>query len=144
MVVKSGKELEYSRDLIPGKKDILELYSDAGWLAYTNDPDCLMKGINGSYGIYTAWTGMELAGLARIIGDGFTIIYLQDILVKEKYRRKGVGTKLLRMILDDYSGVRSVILLTDESKVTDAFYRSLGFQPVGDNNCIAYQRIKGD
>ena len=38
----------------------------------------------------------ELVGLARIIGDGATICYLQDVLVNPSAQRTGLGRALVR------------------------------------------------
>ena len=65
------------------------------------------------------WTACEddlLIGLARVVGDGYTIIYIQDILVLEAYQRRGLGSQFLEMILSEYQDVRQIILLTDDTE----------------------------
>lgn len=125
---------------IPDTDSLLHLYEDADWSAYISEPEKLSTGVESSLKVYTAWNGNELVALARIVGDGFTIIYIQDILVKRKYRRLGIGSSLIRMILEDYSNVRQIVLMTDDSMETHAFYTSLGFKAIDTMGCRAYTR----
>ena len=41
----------------------------------------LKNAINNSLKVLTAWDDEKLVGLIRVIGDGYTIIYIQDILI---------------------------------------------------------------
>jgi len=68
--------IRYTKNIMPERCDILNLYSDAGWHAYTSKPDVLMSGFEKSLAVYTAWMDNELAGLARLVGDGKTIVYI--------------------------------------------------------------------
>ena len=144
MMRKPGIEITYAKEIIPGKEDLLNLFSDAGWKAYTSNPDTLMKGINNSLMVYTAWVDNELAGLARIVGDGETIILIQDVLILGKYQRMGIGSTLINMIKNDYKDVRQIILLTDISEKTHSFYTAAGFKVVDTAGCRAYMMIKGE
>lgn len=56
--------------------------------------------------VISAWDKDELIGLVRVVGDGLTIIYVQDILVLKSYKRKRIGLKLLQYVLDEYKDVR--------------------------------------
>lgn len=137
-------EINFKTGIYPCKEEIMTLYSDAGWHAYTSNPDLLMRGIKNSLLVYTAWVDNELAGLARIVGDGNTIIYIQDILVLGKYRRMGIGRTLMRMIKDQYTHVRQIVLMTDNNNETHGFYTSVGFSPADENGCRAYLQNKGE
>ena len=72
---------------------LLELYNDAGWSAYTKDINKLENAIKASLYVRIAIKDEKLIGLIRVIGDGLTIIYIQDILVLEKFRRMRGLTK---------------------------------------------------
>ena len=81
MKIKDEKILEIKIGLFPRREQLLELYTDAGWIAYTSDPDRLERAVRQSQAVYTAWDGSRLAGLLRAVGDGETILYVQDLLV---------------------------------------------------------------
>ena len=59
--------------------EILCLYTDAGWKAYTEDPDNLRKGYENSLLVLAAYEGDALQGIIRVVGDGQTIVFIQDI-----------------------------------------------------------------
>ena len=74
------------------QEDLLKLYKDAKWLAYTNNPDLLQQAISNSLYVLTAWENGRLVGLIRLVGDGLTIVYIQDILVLKSHKRRKIGT----------------------------------------------------
>ncbi len=67
---------------IPSLKQIMELYEDVDWSEYTKDPLRLEKAFDNSLSVLSAWSDDELMGLIRVVGDGLTIVYIQDLLVK--------------------------------------------------------------
>ena len=61
--------------------EILSLYRSVGWSAYTDHPDTLRKGFENSLLTLAAYRGGQLLGLLRAVGDGYTMVFVQDILV---------------------------------------------------------------
>lgn len=96
--------------------------------------------LNNSLKIWTAWEDSLLIGLARVVGDGCTIIYIQDILVLEAYQGRGLGSQFLEMILEEYQDVRQIILLTDNTEKTISFYEKKGLKQVNKYNCVAFMK----
>ena len=91
-------------------EDVLRLYASVGWTAYTDDPAALERGFRHSLLVLAAWEDGELAGLIRAVGDGATIVFIQDILVAPERQRRGIGTALLRAVLERFNGVRQIEL----------------------------------
>lgn len=129
------------KDMVPDRAVVYELYSDVGWAAYTNDMDKLMRALKNSMRLLTIWDGEELIGLIRAVGDGETIIYIQDLLIKESHQRMGLGSKLIKELLNDYEDVRQIILLTEDKEDTRGFYSSNGFKDVGELNAVSFMKI---
>jgi ribosomal protein S18 acetylase RimI-like enzyme len=121
---------------------LLGLYSDAGWGAYTAHPDLLVEAVRNSLYVVSAWQGDTLAGLLRVVGDGLTIAYVQDILVLREYRRQGMGTALMNRALERFNNVRQVVLLTDDTEETRRFYESLGFESCDKGILISFVRLR--
>ncbi len=123
---------------IPCRDDLLKLYADAGWTAYTDHLDRLERGVAHSLAVYTAWEGETLVGLLRAVGDGETILYLQDLLVRSSHRRRGIGRGLLERVTADYLQVRQKVLLTDaaDRRALD-FYRACGWRGAEELGCTA-------
>lgn len=123
------------------ESEILRLYASVGWTSYTDDPDVLRKGFENSMLTLAAYDGEELLGLIRAVGDGCTIVFVQDILVFPEHQRKGVGTALLQAVLDRYSHVRQIELATDNTPKTTAFYKSMGFREMSEIGCCGFMKL---
>ena len=130
---------EYDK-YIPG--EIIPLYESVGWTAYTEAPETLRRGFEKSLLTLAAYEDGKLIGLIRCVGDGETIVYVQDILVYPEYQRQGIGTALLREVLSRFSHVRQIVLSTDKEERTLRFYRSLGFASLEDIGCRGFMLIK--
>ena len=63
------------------EQEILNLYGSVGWTAYTDDSASLKAGFQNSLLTLAAYEGNTLLGVIRTVGDGQTIVYIQDILV---------------------------------------------------------------
>ena len=116
-------------------EDVLRLYASVGW---TDDPAARERGFRHSLLVLAAWEDGELAGLIRAVGDGATIVFIQDILVAPERQRRGIGTALLRAVLERFNGVRQIELTTDDTPETAAFYRSLGFADFAGLGCRGF------
>lgn len=69
---------------LPSATEVETLYASVGWSAYTRDLDALMSGLRGSLRVVVARVDRSLVGLARVVGDGATICYLQNVLVSPR------------------------------------------------------------
>ena len=123
------------------EQEILPLYASVGWTAYTDHPDVLRKGFENSMLTLAAYEDDQLLGVIRAVGDGHTIVFVQDILVFPEHQRKGIGSALLQAILDRYSHVRQIELATDNTAKTIAFYKSMGFREMSEIGCCGFMRI---
>ncbi|MEB3363479.1 GNAT family N-acetyltransferase [Lactobacillus sp. R2/2] len=88
-----------------------------------------------------AYDQNQLVGLIRVVGDGLTIIYIQDLLVNPAYQRRGIGTKLINNVLKKYKSVRQKVLLTENTVKTRMFYESCDFNPCDKYDLIAFTKI---
>ena len=121
--------------------EILSLYARVGWTAYTDQPEVLRKGLENSMLTLAAYEGDLLLGIIRAVGDGHTVVFVQDILVFPEYQRKGIGSALLQAILDRYSHVRQIELATDNTPKTIAFYKSMGFRELSEIGCCGFMKV---
>jgi len=137
------KMIEY-KQLIFDKNEITKLYRSVGWSEYLKDEDSLFLGIQNSLFSFAAYENDNLIGLVRVVGDGQTIIYIQDILINPTYQNKAVGSNLLKYILFKYNNVRQVLLTTDNNIATMNFYEKNGFIKYEDIKLIGYMKKKGD
>ena len=122
-------------------EDLLNLYLDAGWSAYTRDPLLLKRALAQSLEVITAWEDERLVGLVRCIGDGLIILYIQDILVLKEYQDQGVATRLLEKVLLKYRDVRQKVLLTEDAPDVRHFYEKNGFSSCDQGTLVAFARF---
>lgn len=132
--------IHYKENYQIDKSDLEKLYSSVGWAAYTKNLDVLEQAINHSLQVISAWDEDELVGLIRVIGDGFTIIYIQDILVHPSYQDKKIGTELMTKVLNSYPEVRQKALLTEDAPDVRHFYEKFGFTSYDKGGAVAFYK----
>ena len=123
------------------KEDLEKLYNDVQWFAYTIDLELLQQALLQSLEVISVWNGERLVGLIRVIGDGLTIIYIQDILVLNSYQNQGIATHLLQEVLKKYKDVRQKVLLTEEAPEVRNFYEKNGFQSCDQGSLVAFAKL---
>ena len=117
-------------------EDVLHLYQAVGWTNYTHQPQMLEQALSHSLAIYVALDGDAVVGLIRLVGDGFSSVLVQDLIVLPIYQRQGIGGALIKEALEDYKDAYQVQLVTDQTERTLGFYRSMGFEILSIYNCI--------
>lgn len=128
-MIKITKETSVSID------DVLHLYQAVGWTNYTNQPQMLEQALSHSLASYVARDDEKIVGLVRLIGDGFSSVFVQDLLVLPSYQRQGIGSFLMKQALADYKDAYQVQLATEQTEKTLGFYRSLGFETLSSFQC---------
>ena len=120
-------------------EDVLPLYEAVGWTNYTTKPEMLEVAYKNSLHIIGAFNDDEkLIGVLRGVGDGASILFIQDILVYPEYQHQGIGTKFLQMTLEKHKNVYQIQLATDDSTKTVSFYESNGFTNLTSLNCVSF------
>ena len=128
-MIKITKERSVSID------DVLPLYQAVGWTNYTNQPQMLEQALSHSLATYLARDGEKIVGLVRLVGDGFSSVFVQDLIVLPSYQRQGIGSSMMKEALADYKGAYQVQLATEQTEKTLGFYRSLGFETLSSFQC---------
>lgn len=131
-------KITIKEDVIPNIGQLMDLYNDVEWSAYTDDKIKLKNAINNSLKVLTAWDDERLVGLIRVIGDGYTIIYIQDILILKNYQGQGIGSHLLKLILERYKSIRQIVLMTEQTEKTINFYQKNEMVKASDYNCVTF------
>ena len=116
-------------------EDVLHLYQAVGWTNYTRQPQMLEQALSHSLVIYLALDGDAVVGLIRLVGDGFSSVLVQDLIVLPSYQRQGIGSSLMKEALKDYKDAYQVQLVTEETERTLEFYRFMGFETLSTYDC---------
>ena len=120
--------------------EILPLYESVGWIFYCKHPDVVKEAYANSLCILAAYEEDRLVGLIRSVGDGHTILFIQDLLIFPEYQRRGIGTALMNALLEQYPHVYQIELATDNTEKTVAFYKSFGFHNLSDIGCCGFMK----
>ena len=100
------------------QEEILSLYTSVGWENYTRNPQMLERAYENSFLKIAAFEGKQLIGMVRVVGDGASVILIQDLLVRPEYQRKGIGSQLMRAVLERCEDVYQIELMTDNTEKT--------------------------
>ena len=114
---------------------VLHLYQAVGWTNYTHQPEMLEQALSHSLAIYLALDGDTVVGLIRLVGDGFSSVFVQDLIVLPSYQRQGIGSSLMKEALEDFKEAYQVQLATEQTEKNVGFYRSMGFETLSTYDC---------
>ncbi|MGG0219700.1 GNAT family N-acetyltransferase [Bacillus mycoides] len=105
-------------------QQIKMLYDSVGWWPERKEVD-IQKMLKNSIAI-GVWKENELIGFARVVTDGVFRAYIEDVVVHESVRNKGIGEKMLTMLLQEVSHIDIVSLFCGEKLIK--FYGEQQFQ----------------
>ncbi len=85
----------------------------------------LRESFENSYAAVIAYANEHIIGTARVLSDGVCNAYIVDVWTLTKYRRRGVASTMMKMLLAKLEG-QHVYLFTDDAV---DLYEKLGFEP---------------
>ena len=114
----SEKELRYAA----------ELYRLADWVSDGEDCSFINRAVAGSFLAAAAFEGENLVGMGRVLSDGVSDAYIQDVVVHPEFRGKGIGGKIVMFLVSELEarGVDWIALVGEPG--TENFYSRLGFE----------------
>lgn len=111
---------------------MVELYRAGGWWKEGMDRSRLEELIRGSFLFAVAIdiSTRKSVGMGRVISDGISDAYIQDLVVLPEWRGMGVGRMILSVLLDEcrMRKISWTALIAEPG--TSGFYGSLGFAPM--------------
>lgn len=135
-------KIEIKPDCAYTAGEMIPLYAAVGWTNYTASPEMLAEAYRNSLCVLSAYDGDKLVGIIRAVGDGASIVFVQDLLVLPDYQRRGIGARLLKTLMERYADVYQFELLTDDTPKTTAFYEAIGFTRADRLGCRAFIKMK--
>ena len=125
-------------------EEIVDLYKSAGWWKDVPDAQTIIPAmIRGSFRFMVARLPKGcIVGMARVISDGFSDAYIQDVVVLPSYRKQGIGRELIRR-LTEYCVDRKIawIGLVAEPG-TQEFYEELGYGTLAGYQPMLYGKTR--
>ena len=121
--------------------EIVELYKAGGWWKESYDTSLINQMIAGSlvFAVVVDTTIDKAVGMGRVISDGISDAYIQDLVVLPKYRGHGIGKKLVDSLIKQCLSNGIVWIGVIAEPGSDKLYRGLGFKPMKDHIPMLYQ-----
>lgn len=125
------------RDVYMGNYEVIHRKSTAEELEELRNavkwgiPDRESLGIglkNSLFGICVLIEG-KVIGTARIVGDGKTCFYIQDVIVHPTHQRKGIGTEIMNCVMNyiSHNACKGAVVGLMSAKGKEKFYKRYGF-----------------
>jgi len=104
------------------------LYEAANWWEAGDDEGGIVPMIEGSFRFAAAFLNGSLVGMGRVLSDGVSDAYIQDVTVALALRGHGIGADIIRFLVDECrrAGITWIGLVAEPG--TAAFYERLGFE----------------
>ena len=103
------------------------LRTSVGWRLYAEE--VIAAALPNSLFCLCAYQGDELVGMARVIGDGGLVYYIQDVIVIPAWQGRGIGSGLMDRVMayiEAHAAPNSIVgLISALGK--EAFYGRYGF-----------------
>ena len=123
------------------EEEIAALYRVGGWWKEEYKTEDLRHLIRDSFAFAVAVdtkSGTAI-GMGRVISDGISDGYIQDLVVLPQYRMHGVGARITRFLVNrcQQAGITWIGLIAETG--TDSFYNTLGFQVMDEHVPMIYR-----
>jgi len=124
------------------ENEIVELYKAGGWWKVSYNKCGIKSLLKGSFAFAVAVdkSSRKAVGMGRIISDGVSDAYIQDLVVLPEFRDKGIGQKLVKALLDYCisEGILWIGLIAEPNQ--DGFYSIIGFKSMENYVPMRYQK----
>jgi ribosomal protein S18 acetylase RimI-like enzyme len=124
--------------------DIVQLYKAGGWWKDTYDKTGIPFLIAGSFAFAVAVEEktQKSIGMGRVISDGVSDAYIQDLVVLPPYRSQSIGKKIAQKLIEfcQSKGIVWIGLIAEPG--SSQFYTSLGFTTMENHIPMLYKMEK--
>jgi spermidine synthase len=124
------------------EQEFIALYKDAGWWLeeYNENTSFIANLVTDSHLFAAAFKNDgTMIGMGRVISDGCSDAYIQDVVVLREFRSKGIGGKIISTITSKLTeeGIDWIGLIGEPG--TESFYEKLGFNTLKNHIPMKYK-----
>jgi ribosomal protein S18 acetylase RimI-like enzyme len=134
------RDVEYEAVGTAPIEEIVALYESAGWWQESPEARAVIPSmIRGSHCFMVA-RSLEgrIIGMARVISDGFSDAYIQDVTVLKDYRGRGLGRELVRRLTRFCVDRKIAWIGLVAEPGTQKIYEELGYGPLAGYQPMLY------
>jgi GNAT superfamily N-acetyltransferase len=126
------REVEYEAVSSAPVEEIVSLYKSAGWWQESPEARSIIPAmIRGSFCFMVARSlDGHIIGMARVISDGCSDAYIQDVTVLDAYRGQGIGSELVRRLTKFCLSRKMGWIGLVSEPGTQSLYEELGYGPL--------------
>jgi ribosomal protein S18 acetylase RimI-like enzyme len=117
--------IKYSLEEKVDYECLLDLFKQVDWSDKTSDLERLKLMVENSQIVVTAWDDEKMVGFARCVTDYVFNGQINNVVVDQEYRGRGIGKELITCILSSSNKV-TYILRGDPENI--GFYKQIGFR----------------
>jgi len=121
--------------------EIVNLYKAGGWWKESYDKSGIKSLIKGSFlfAVIVDKNSGKAIGMGRILSDGVSDAYIQDLVVLPEYRGQGIGKQLVEYLLKHClsKGIQWIGLIAEPGQ--DSFYLSMNFHHMKNHIPMKYK-----
>ncbi|UCD13304.1 MAG: GNAT family N-acetyltransferase [Thermoplasmatales archaeon] len=123
------------------KEEIVTLYKAGGWWKESWSSSGIDPMIKGSFAfaVVVDSSSCKAIGMGRIISDGVSDAYIQDLVVLPEYRGLYIGKRLLAALLHHClsKGIQWIGLIAEPGN--ENFFSKQGFKPKSNHTPMLYE-----
>ncbi len=128
--------------LVKIAEEMIPLYRAAGWwkegISRAHDLPAMIRG---SFTFMVARSAQgRMVGMGRVISDGVSDGYIQDVTVSPEFRGQGIGAEIVRRLANDAASRRLEWIALVAEPGTRPFYEKLGFKALEQYQPMLYSR----
>lgn len=120
--------------------EIVKLYIAGGWWKDSYDPLLLNNLISGSFAFVVVFDKniKKAVGMGRVLSDGVSDAYIQDLIILPNYRKFGLGRKLVDFLIYQckLKGIGWIGVIAEPG--SEDFYKGFGFKKMKDHTPMLY------
>ena len=110
--------------------EIVNLYKSGGWWKDHYDKSAIGHLIKGSFvfAVVIDKKTEKTISMGRVLSDGVSDGYIQDLVVLPEYRKKGIGKKLITSLIEycKSKNINWIALISEPNQ--EEFYKKIGFK----------------
>ena len=110
--------------------DIVVLYKAGGWWKEHYDKSQIKSLIKGSFAfaVVVDNSTKKTIGMGRVLSDGVSDAYIQDLVILPEFRKQGIGKYLVSQLVKycKSKGIHWIGLISEPNQ--DGFYKNIGFK----------------
>lgn len=132
------KEIVFKTNTLIDIDVIIELYRNSDYLPIIDmgNKDRLIRMHQNANLIVTAWHNEKLVGIARSLTDYSYCCYLSDIAVRNDYKGRGIGKKMIELTKQTAGSECKLILHSSNNAM--GFYKKIGMESI--NTAFIFKR----